>query len=101
MAKLYLQQRPGMYGMTSGTGGFSFAGPETHPPGAGCFTCFFTAFALLITWSYLSDLNRGPRPYQGRALPTELRQQTFSSLCAGHFPSTTKSLGKLYPQTLH
>src|SRR5476649_155724 len=29
-----------------------------------------------VTWSPEPDLNRRPRPYQGRALPTELSGQT-------------------------
>lgn len=32
--------------------------------------------------SYSPDLNWGPRPYQGRALPTELQQQT----CPAFYP---------------
>jgi hypothetical protein len=33
-----------------------------------------------LAWSPEPDLNRRPRPYQGRALPTELSGQTKTAL---------------------
>src|SRR5438309_8471593 len=33
---------------------------------------------LLKAWSRWPGLNRRPRPYQGRALPTELQRPTFN-----------------------
>lgn len=36
--------------------------------------------APTLTWSPEPDLNRRPRPYQGRALPTELSGQTKTAL---------------------
>src|SRR3954449_3580432 len=67
------------------TSGFTSAKPDRR--------CF-------LTWSPESDLNRRPRPYQGRALPTELSGQTKDvpknekegRKCCSHLaPSTANS----------
>src|SRR5476649_1814362 len=44
-----------------------------------------------LTWSPEPDLNRRPRPYQGRALPTELSGQTKAD---EELVQTTKKSGK-------
>ena len=68
---------------------------STPPPGAQ-FSTERRSFAIVVNLSRWRDLNPRPLPYQGSALPTELRQLMSTVYIISHYLKKVKSFLKKY-----